>query len=455
MKYDIGQLAHHQKKALQLIFLPDTFAVWMSGGTGSGKSYTASQFVFDMMTCMDPGTRILFLGNSLKINWKNVFLPIFYDRFGALEGSLWTYKSLEGKILFHNTNPPGELVARSAGNLGEVQKLVGESYHHAVLDEPSSYSYLEMALRNVTQRVRAKTKIGNKLLLTGTPKGFSPLTNFFGLKEQHPEEAWTTGYITRTIIDGNKNLNFWVVCGESCKNIYGLSSRALAVQNEIFSSSLKEQELRGQLVSQAGKIFKEFEPYHILPHNIVLDKWKNITKQVCLGMDFGSNTAYVLVGLASDGCYYVINEWISKVREEQVLLEQAAKEVYFSCQKYGNNLLVGDPANNGQVIPELNHYLAKYGLHMHPAQNEWQVGIDLIRNLLAAKKLYLSNACSNLIEEMSRYQLPDNEILSVSNKPLSSLALGSDHNIDSLRYALMELERPQHKNIRNIKNPFG
>jgi hypothetical protein len=76
-----------------------------------------------------------------------------------------------------------------------------------------------------------------------------------------------------------------------------------------------------------------------------------------------------------------------------------------------------------------NEMLDQFGLHFEPTQkskNEKDKGITLIKDILLADKLVVSDRCKKLVWEMDNYQKDDN----------GKFVKKNDHLIDCLRYIL-------------------
>lgn len=189
-------------------------------------------------------------------------------------------------------------------------------------------------------------------------------------------------------------------------------------------------------------IFPMFsETNHVIPHRDLLDHIsKDYTRlEPIISVDPGSSTVFGgLFCLLNryTGILYVVDELYQKSQKETSsgviipLIRKKANMINSNYSLEDDWLKVSDDAAVWFMGEAANRVDS---LHFSPAEKfkgTREEGLSLIKDMMIHKKIVISDQCVNLIEELKTYAIDANG--KISNKI-------PDHNIDSLRYALIAM----------------
>ncbi|BAC73233.1 hypothetical protein AQJ43_23715 [Streptomyces avermitilis] len=172
----------------------------------------------------------------------------------------------------------------------------------------------------------------------------------------------------------------------------------------------------------------------------VVDIVPEIVQWLGVGLDYGTSnaTAALLVGIGSDGCVYVTNEWRHDGHTEEQLSDGQISQ---RLRTWMRTLTVPGSRDKGIEPPRLivdpsaaslRKQLQLDGLGSMRAHNKVLSGIRIVANLLAADKLRIHRGCTHLLDEMASYVWDPKASLLGEDKPLKQ----DDHSVDALRYAI-------------------
>lgn len=171
-------------------------------------------------------------------------------------------------------------------------------------------------------------------------------------------------------------------------------------------------------------VYTEFnDKHHVLS---VTDVEKLIPHFVSfkLGVDFGTTnpTAIILIGVTESQEYVVIRE----VYIREATLSRVCNEIRNIVIEFHNKLrkVFIDPSAK-VLIQELK---SQGMLNIHGANNSVMNGINYVKDLFSQERLYISESCTNLIDELYTYAFSDKDGINVIKE--------NDHACDALRYAL-------------------
>ena len=214
-----------------------------------------------------------------------------------------------------------------------------------------------------------------------------------------------------------------------------------------YKGKFREQELFGKFVGFEGQVYQNFN--HAT--NIIKEENYPEFKEVIGCTDHGFTNARVglIIGIDHDDRCYVLREFYQKRVEVQVLGD------WFLQQKQDLPLLqqfYADPSS-----PESINTLANMGLNVIAANNSVMEGINFVYPLFdvaddGKPRLFISDACLNTIEEISKYRYADQkEGREEKEQPLKV----DDHAMDALRYGIFTHLRNRGGGSGFLSDPDG
>jgi len=216
-------------------------------------------------------------------------------------------------------------------------------------------------------------------------------------------------------------LEFIRFVGSSYDNPY-ISKDELERLSAELPEQLKLQELEGEFVDLSGRAFPD----------VVIDLIENPDiDRSCCGLDWGiwSPAAAVLVLRLKDGRYYATDERYTS----DTNAHQFADLVNGMVQDVGRCDFVLDSSafNRTDGLVSVAERFRERGVPVSPATRDRLGSLALLRQLMAERKLVISPACTNLLDELRSAELIDGR----------GDFTGSDHAIDALRYAIAHLHQ--------------
>jgi PBSX family phage terminase large subunit len=158
----------------------------------------------------------------------------------------------------------------------------------------------------------------------------------------------------------------------------------------------------------------------------VVDIVPEIVEWLGVGLDYGTSnaTAALLVGLGSDGCLYVTNEWRHDGRTQGAISDGQISQ---RLQRWLRTLTVPGHRDMGVEAPpliidpsaaSLRTQLRDDDVSFKRAHNKVLSGIRIVANLLAADKLRIHRGCTGLLDEMASYVWDPKASLLGEDRPL-------------------------------------
>jgi hypothetical protein len=240
---------------------------------------------------------------------------------------------------------------------------------------------------------------------------------------------------------------------ESLLSIYGNDKRFVA------------QELHGGILSQTDLILYTFsKPLHVIPHAVAMELFKRVDRKHG-AVDWGDRTAAMTWGGTRGGADEGTTVIVGECYGSEMPAERLGYEADKLNREVGPFAWYPDPAEpgeirkwkigpfmwDGQLIRRVEGTIVPRDI---PGKkwNQWKAGIDLLRVMMAyvpriphpaykplrnnygGARIYISDACKNLIEEIKGYRRPP---IIVGDKDTAQNTLGPHHAIDTLRYQLL------------------
>ena len=185
---------------------------------------------------------------------------------------------------------------------------------------------------------------------------------------------------------------------------------------------LKLQELEGEFVDVTGRAFPDIAIDLLDVDNV---------ERAAVGIDWGiwSPAAAVLVIRLKDGRYYAADERYAT----DTNAHQFADLIKDMAQDVGRCDFIIDSStfNRTDGLVSVAERFRERGVDVRPATRDRLGSLALLRQLMAERKLVISPACTNLLDELRSAELIDGR----------GDFTGSDHAIDALRYAIAHLHQ--------------
>ena len=281
-----------------------------------------------------------------------------------------------------------------------VETLRGQAFDFLVLDEISSYRNFWINWQEVLRPTLTDRK--GHCLFISTPKGFNHFYDLYNTKDPDYVSFHFTTYD-----------NPFIPKEEIDKAKQELTEDRFA------------QEYLADFRKTAGLVYKEFSRDVHLYNGDWKDKAKGLSKTFG-GVDFGfTNPAAVLIiHKDTDDNYYVEAEWYKRQQTDAKIADYIATLRLNECYP--------DPESPAGI-----EELEKRGVNTREVlkgKDSIRNGINVVRELFKANRLFIHEDCKNLIWELETYSYPDkrpdhNE----EENPIKE----NDHALDALRYALV------------------
>lgn len=186
------------------------------------------------------------------------------------------------------------------------------------------------------------------------------------------------------------------------------------------------QEYLADFRKTEGLVYKEFDRQeHVFPGEPGFDGKDFVVVKTFGGVDFGfTNPAAVLtIKKDKDSNYWITDEWYKTQQTDAQIAD------YVSALKW--NECYPDP-ESASGIAELKNR----GVNVREVlknKDSIRNGINIVRELFKSNRLYVSEACPNLIWELETYSYPDKKLMhNEEENPIKE----NDHACDCARYAL-------------------
>lgn len=279
-----------------------------------------------------------------------------------------------------------------------IETLRGQAYDFIVLDEVSSYRNFWEHWQEVIRPTLTDRK--GEALFISTPKGFNHFYDLYNLELKDADyksfhfTTYDNPYIPREEVDKAKK----------------------ELTEDRFA-----QEYLADFRKTEGLVYKEFRrEKHIFDTEVT-----RLVKRFS-GVDFGfTNPAAVLeVLMDDDRRYYIRSEWYKRGQTDAQIADYVAamsfEEVYPDPESAsGVEELRRRDVNVRDVIKN---------------KDSVRNGINIVRELFKANRLFVHKSCVNLINELETYAYPDKKPdHNEEENPIKE----NDHALDAMRYALM------------------
>ena len=195
-----------------------------------------------------------------------------------------------------------------------------------------------------------------------------------------------------------------------------------------YAGKFKDQEIFGKFVGFEGAV------YDLFNHRVHIVKKADMPKEfkrVIIGLDIGFTNpmAGLVIGFDGDDRAYLIEEFYQR----RVGTETIAAWLKEKCTEYEVEMIYVDPSE-----PRIIDELGREGLIVTSANNSVMPGINFVYPMFSTQedgkpRIYISEVCSNTIEEISNYRYGDKKFgKEEKENPLKV----DDHLMDAMRYGI-------------------
>ena len=435
---------------------------WMCGGLGAGKTWAMVWWCWMMAT--------EWASDADGLLWEPDF-STYEDTFMVLwrllipgEGVLWDQVATKssGKMLKIHVSKSRTVTiyVRSAMNRQTVMRSEGLTTIGWVgIDEPARMLLGQKAFTNSLGRARAKMSgwSHNPIYMVGSPLGLGHWTaKVMGCTTDHPEMGYHAVYES----DPLKHPGYVIRACRTKDNADNLSENYESGARIGMSKALADQEFNASLMHASGMVLPEWSTaVHVLPHDMLREMWDKGVSRALGGADIGRWGAAEVCGRNKDNELLLVGEYYK--RDETVIQQGVAMHGLtqdFATRARGEKKVIPwfvDPTayqtiklwKTGFEYKGTNYYIAA-----QKARNDWQPGIDCLRNLLAVRPgldhpryppgnglgrpgMFVSERNTGFISEAPSYRyLAEEEGKPIKDGMAGADPLCDDHAIDSVRY---------------------
>jgi PBSX family phage terminase large subunit len=308
----------------------------------------------------------------------------------------------ESRLEIVITNKFGETSKIALRGWESVETLRGQAFDFLVLDEVSSYRNFWINWQEVLRPTLTDRK--GQCLFISTPKGFNHFYDLFAL------EAKDQDY---------KSFNF-----SSYDNPFIPREELDKARTELTEDRFA-QEYMADFRKTEGLVYKEFDRGRHVWRGEYKDVAKGLVKYFA-GVDFGFTNPCAVISIKKDkdGRYFVEDEYYQRGNTDVQIAD------YTMNQRF--NLVYPDP-ESASGIEELK----RKGVNIRQViknKDSIRNGINTVRELFKANRLFIHESCFNLIWELETYSYPDRK---PDHNEQENPIKENDHAMDALRYALM------------------
>lgn len=292
-----------------------------------------------------------------------------------------------------------------------IETLRGQLFDLVILDEVASMRNFQSNWNEVVRPTLTDRK--GEALFISTPKGFNHFYDLFNKQE---------------LDDDYKSFHF-----TTYDNPHIPPEEVDKARQELGDTRFS-QEYLADFKKMEGLVYKEFDRQRHV-YNPESSEWKLRTRREAMaefvvGVDFGFTHPCAVLSIYRDHAdnFYVVDEWYETGKTE----DQIADYV----QALSANKVYPDPESPSAIAT-----LKKRNVNVREVikgKDSVKNGINRVRELLRADKLFFSAKCVNTLFELETYAYPDDSKRSkngLDENPLKE----NDDAMDALRYPLMML----------------
>lgn len=355
-------------------------------GVQSGKTFVGSYWSAKKIQEF-PDKSGLIVAPTYKI-LQQATLPKFFQ---ALPGLRKYYKEQKGQIELPSG---GTVFVRSADNALGIE---GITAHWVWLDEGGMTSQLTWTV------LRSRVSMtGGQIFITTTPYNMGWMYKDFYKPWKDKIDPSLSFYTWRSIDNP-----------QYPKDYFEAERRRLTPQE--FA-----RRYCGEFQKMSGLIWDLPQELIVPPVDVKLK-----TEVRIMGVDWGfRNPAGVIVIYVRDNCFYVVDEWKQAERTNEEIIQVLNNKI----SEHRVLKTYPDPAE-----PDRIEECKRKGIAVYEANKDVLGGISFIQTLINEKRLFVSENCKELIDEMSMYHWIE---VDADKQPKEEPEKSNDHLCDALRYAI-------------------
>ena len=317
-------------------------------------------------------------------------------------------KPNESRLEINIVNRFGKISKIALRGWESVETLRGQAFDFLVLDEISQYRNFWINWQEVL-RPTLTDRIGQCLFIS-TPKGFN---HFYDLYNLQAKDADYASFHFTTFDNPH------------------IPKEEIEKARKELTEDRFAQEYLADFRKTSGLVYKEFDR----AKHIFSGEYKNAMKgqvKVFGGVDFGFTNPAAVITLHKDGegRYFVTDEWYKRQHTDAQIADYVMALRWQECYP--------DPesASGCEELRRRNINTRDVLKNKDSVRN----GINVVRELFKANRLFIHDSCVNLIVELETYSYPDKKPdHNEEENPIKE----NDHALDALRYALsMETIQP-------------
>lgn len=185
--------------------------------------------------------------------------------------------------------------------------------------------------------------------------------------------------------------------------------------------------IMGEFCMAQGLVYSQFEQ-----SRHVIDSLPCDITQYFIGCDYATNnpTAFVLCGIGSDGCLYILNEyyWDSQKEQRQKTDADYSADLAQFVEGIDYEWIFIDPSAASFRLQVFNDGIR----NIAPADNSVIDGIRRVSSLFAQDRIKILSHCTNVLKELNSYVWDEKAALLGNDKPIKQ----HDHALDAIRYVV-------------------
>jgi phage terminase large subunit-like protein len=239
------------------------------------------------------------------------------------------------------------------------------------------------------------------------------------------------------VMNGQVNENVKLFEAPTEDNPY-LPEGAIDIILEGMDDAEKQARKHGKFIAASGLVYPEFHPSIHCIQPVVPSE---IQYQIVSGMDHGlrNPTCWLWAYVDQEGRIIVFHEWY----QAEWTVQDHARAINDYESKSGikdrDGYRVGDPAitqRSGISGGSIQSEYSDRGIYIGLGNNDVHYGINRVRRLIQAAGLYITNDCTNLIQELHSYRWDTyaSNRNNANKQPKDQPRKFKDHAVDALRY---------------------
>lgn len=371
------------------------------GPYGSGKTYAVNTGLGVACSASDPppGNTCIALVGKTAMAVKNNICNDLASKFG----SNFRYDSgkkdgfTKDAVLFNH-----RLRIIGLNDSSAESRIRGLNTYKIIGDEMSTWS--EENFKKILGRLRGEKPENWEFGFVGTTNPDSP-------------KHWL-----KKLIDGGESINYvqWTeedIITASAKAYYEMLRKQYKNNQAYYN-----RYILGQWSAADGLVYTQFrDKEHVLSRDFI-KRVKFVSYRI--GVDFGTTnpSAILLIGVTEEKEYVVVKEVYIK---EATLSQVTGRIIALSIEaSHKLSKIYVDPSAK-VLIKQLKE---EGVLTVEGGNNSVFDGIDYVKDLFSSDRLYISEDCPNLIEELYTYSYADSD--------MTKVVKAHDHASDALRYGL-------------------